>query len=224
MPSPFWSLHTSSTGFCGETPFSRGNLYRPTPVARWVVQEREVNMKECLQVLQAAAPSRHRNQGLNPPPLPHSQGLEPLVSQSLWTGRPLEEGVHCSEKRIRALAGSVWMLGLCHPHWGLKCLWGSCRFPGHHWLPASSVLEAQPEFQEGKDAAWLLPTSSWAWWALDQICGCRQKQPVDCAVGASLLPLPLALLCQRGVLSSFSGFQCLFCSKIRGRMVNCSKA
>jgi hypothetical protein len=47
MPLPFWSLHTSSTGLCGETPFSPVNLYRPTPVVRWVAQEREANMEEC---------------------------------------------------------------------------------------------------------------------------------------------------------------------------------
>lgn len=61
------------------------------------------------------------------------------------------------------------------------------------------MLEAQREFQEGKDTAWLLPTSSWAWWALGQVCGCRQKQPVGLAVGARLLPLTLVLLGQRGV-------------------------
>lgn len=116
-------------------------------------QEREVNMEECLQVLQAAAPSRHRNQGLN---TPHPQGLEPLISQSLWTGRPLEEGLHCSERRVRALVGSVWMLGLYHPHWGLKCGGGGVVdslattgfLPLRCWKPSQSSrrVKMQPGF------------------------------------------------------------------------------
>lgn len=54
------------------------------------------------------------------------------------------------------------------------------------------------------------------WLQTEAACGlCYRSQPSS---------PDLVLVCQRGVLSLFSGFQCLFCSKIRERMVSCSKA
>lgn len=57
----------------------------------------------------------------------------------------------------------------------------------------------------------------------------QTEQPVGFAIGASETlgkssSPTLVPVCQSGVLSLFSGFQCLFCSKIRERMVSCSKA
>lgn len=62
MLLPSWSLPTSSTGLCGETPFSLVNLYQPIPMARWVVQEREANMEECSVLASPAGGSTKQGQ------------------------------------------------------------------------------------------------------------------------------------------------------------------
>lgn len=110
----------------------------------------------CLQVLQEAAPSRDRNQGLKPPP----QGFEPTGQSVTLHRKTIEEGVDCSEGRARVLAELGLDAGSPPPPLDIECLWGTCRFSSHHpcflplpcWMPGPvfsifilGLMPAQPE-------------------------------------------------------------------------------
>lgn len=74
----------------------------------------------CLQVLQEAAPSRDRNQGLKPPP----QGFEPTGQSVTLHRKTIEEGVDCSEGRARVLVELSLDAGSPPPHWILSASGG----------------------------------------------------------------------------------------------------
>lgn len=131
-------LPTSSTGLCGETPFSPANLYQPVPMARWTVQEREANMEECgVGCAQKSCRRQHQagtgTKAWNPLLKASIQLIDQSVTaqedhwKTMWIAQRVELG--CSR-------GSVWMLGLRHPHCppptGTQVPLGSCRLTGRH--------------------------------------------------------------------------------------------
>lgn len=162
----------------------------------------------CLQVLQEAAPSMDKNQGLT---LTLPQSLNHLISQS-----PVRKGhwESCG-------AGSA------HPGgWGWMCLRGCCRFTGHHpcFLPLK-VLGPSPGPRRARSLAFILVLvglESGLRMQMEAACGPGRYEPGS--RWASLFPEPSSSVCQMAVLSLFNDFQCLFYSKTRERVVSGSRA